>query len=492
MLDGLRRITRARLPDTGGRRKCPRKGRRPRSGQAVVFLVMALVILVFAGLWSVDIHRILFVKDRSQNAGDAAALAAARWQASSLNLLGELNLMHALALAVGDSATVDLVTNTQLRLCFSGPMAGMAAAQQAAKLNGIPVNDEFTAFVAEHADTVRNEYTRLIGGEMMFPEPYPGAWDEYATMLDTIAADGVAAGADNAILFSDAIGGHTLLDRAFYDAIAGRNWCWFYLNAPGLLEEYTGYTWWPGLPIVEFVQHQNSEFFSLAVGTAEVPLARFLSAAQVDAAAVETGLTPVADPDRHWQRDAEVWFAYPSGRWGSWDAMALPFPVTGTVRPEYDYLGADAVSRVQASIDRMTPGAGGDGAKRDSVTWTAAAKPFGYLDLEGRTELPTRYGLVLPAFREVRLFPVDAASLPGGGSFDLEWRRHVVEHLPVYMERGPSALDSSCWYCSQLVTWEDAAFRRSGVDWLRLHSDQCTVSPPGGGGGNGGGSRRAH
>ena len=46
-----------------------------RGGQAILFTAMALVILLFAALWMADVHRIVFVKDRSQNAGDAAALA---------------------------------------------------------------------------------------------------------------------------------------------------------------------------------------------------------------------------------------------------------------------------------------------------------------------------------------------------------------------------------------------------------------------------------
>jgi len=452
---------------------------------------MALVILIFAALWSADIHRILFVKDRSQNAGDAAALAAARWQASSLNLLGELNLMHALALAVGDSDTVDLVTNTQARLCFTGPMAGMAAAQQAAKLNGIYVNPEYTEFVFEHAALVRNEYTQLVGGQMLFPEPYPNAWNEYATMLETIAQDGVAAGADNAIFFSDSVGGHVLLDRAFYDAIAGRNWCWFYLNAPGLLEEYTGYTWWPGLPIVDFQLHQNSELFSLAATTYLAPLARMIGTGPLLEAVEDASMIPVADPEDRWRRNPEIWYAYQPHRWGAWKAMERPFPVTGTLRPEYNYQGADAATRVQATMDRLTPGSGGEG-RRDGISWTAAAKPFGYLENEGAApDLPNLYGIILPAFRDVRLMPVDASSLPGGGSFDLEWRRHVMEHLPAYMDRGPTAGNASCWYCSRLVTWEAPSFRQEGVDWLRENSNQCTVSPPGGGG-SGGGTRRAH
>lgn len=463
-----------------------------RSGQAVIYLVMAVVVLLFAALWSADIHRIIFVKDRSQNAGDAATLAAARWQASSLNLLGELNLMHAIALAVGDHASVSLITNTQVRLCFSGPMAGMAAAQQAAKLNGIHVNDEYTEFVRDHAATVRNVYTTPVGGEMLFPEPYEGAWDEYATMLETLAADGIAAGADNAVLYTDAVGGHTLLTRDFYEAIAGRSWCWFFLNAPGLLEDYTEYTWWPGLPMVQFQHFGNSEFFSLAVDGSQRALTSLISEASLQAAAEEAGLAMVADASNQWARADQIWCTYAGDRWGRWEALDRPFPMTGTVRPEYDYQGADAVTRVQAQLDRFTPGADGQGARKDSVTWTAAGKPFGYLDAEGTAIMPNSYGFVLPAFREVRLMPIDAASMPGGGSFDLDWRRHVVEHLPAYMERGPAAGDPSCWYCAQLVTWEVPAFRQEGVSWLGLYSSRCTVQPPGDGGGGGGGSRHAH
>ena len=87
-----------------------------RSGQAVLFIVMAICILAFAMLWMADVHRIIFIKDRSQNAGDAAALAGARWQATAMNFVGELNLMHALASSMGDEVSVDVITNTQKRV----------------------------------------------------------------------------------------------------------------------------------------------------------------------------------------------------------------------------------------------------------------------------------------------------------------------------------------------------------------------------------------
>ena len=103
-----------------------------RSGQVAVFLLIALTALVFVLLFIVDLHSIVQRKNQAQNAGDAAALAAARWQGATLNLMGELNLLHVLALANGQPAAVDAITNMQARLCFTGPMTALFAAQIAA------------------------------------------------------------------------------------------------------------------------------------------------------------------------------------------------------------------------------------------------------------------------------------------------------------------------------------------------------------------------
>ena len=97
---------------------------------------------------------------------------------------------------------------------------------------------------------------------------------------------------------------------------------------------------------------------------------------------------------------------------------------------------------------------------------------------------------MLPAFRDVRLIPIDAASSGGDGSFDLEWRRHIDEHLPIYLATGRR--QGSCRYCANLDTWERAAFRREGSDWLRQYSHLCTLPAPGPGPGRGGGTRRGH
>jgi hypothetical protein len=184
-----------------------------------------------------------------------------------------------------------------------------------------------------------------------------------------------------------------------------------------------------------------------------------------------------------------TWYLY-NNHWETWNAMSDSgpdrFPITGTVKDQYNYSGADAAVRVEATTSRLTPGHS-DTTISNTITWTSAAKPFGYLN---ETDRPIDYSIVLPAFHDVRLIPVDASSAPSQGGFNLDWRKHIEEHLPVYMEFGPSHLSSSCYYCRQLKTWEIPSFRQSGVNWLDYNSNQCTISVSGGG--RGGGTRRGH
>ena len=459
-----------------------------RGGQAILFTAMALVILLFAALWMADVHRIVFVKDRSQNAGDAAALAGARWQATSLNLIGELNLMHAVALAAGAANAVDVITNTQLRLCFTGPMTGVATAQQGAKLNGMYVNEDFTDFVREHADDVRRQYGASVGGTTALPEPWPGAWDEYADMLDAIADDGVAAGVDNATFYTDPAGAHLLLDMAFYDAVAGRDWCWFYRSQPSLLEDYVDYHGWPGIPPAPTTGFTTCELLGLWLTPQTRRFGNVLASGQVEAEAADAGMALPSPVDPAVQDAVQVWFFYSMGRWGTWNALDDPFPVVGDVKEQYDYVGADSVMRVEAGITRFTSDGGTEAD--DTILWTGAAKPFGHLEMDGRAVRPNETHLVLPAFREVRLIPVDGSTASSAGSFNLAWRRHCTEHLSRYLDNGPIP-NASCRYCRNLFTWEQPAFRQSGVAWLSTNSWQCTIAPSGGGG-PGGGTRRAH
>lgn len=462
----------------------------PRRGQVILLVLFAVVALLVAALWLADVHHAVLAKDRTQNAGDAAALAAARWQATALDLEGELNLFHALALASLDHAAVEAVTNAQLRLLFAGPLAGVASAQQAAMLNGAPSNPDFVEFVRDCARTARRGYgARLGDGSAAMPEPWPGAWEDYADALEAIAEGGVAAGVDNAAFLTDPAGAHWLLDPAFYDAVLGRDWCWFLRRAPGLLEDYSGWRWWPALPEADENPAPGSELLGLRLRPVPLPLGGMLAAAGV--AEAFGGVSAEAPrPGPGTNELVATWMGWDAGAWGAWDAMKDPaMPLEGELREEYDYAGADAAMRVENPFARLGD-TGGDGAAAGPMLWIGAAKPFGCLEIEGRRAPPTVSPVVLPVFRDVRLIPLDASSAPAGGSFDLRWRRHRTDHLPRYLERGVSALEPGCSWCAALARWEIPAFRQSGERWLATNSWKCTVSPPGGS--PGGGSRHAH
>ena len=69
-------------------------GRKGKSGQIAIFLVLILAGLVLMFALNVDIFTSARSKIRLQNAADASALALARWQGATLNLIGDLNLAH--------------------------------------------------------------------------------------------------------------------------------------------------------------------------------------------------------------------------------------------------------------------------------------------------------------------------------------------------------------------------------------------------------------
>jgi len=244
-----------------------------RSGQVMIFMALVLVILFLVVLWNFDLHKILFVKNRTRNAGDAAALAAARWQGISLNLIGNMNVLQAVAISDAlmrgetNFPAAAAISDLQTRLCFTGPMTGFFAAQQAAKNNGIYVNSDFTDQIAEHAQEVRDEYNDRYPVQPYLNDPSPPTcWDDYADMLTTASGQGIAAAADNMHLFYDyANRDHYLLNPDFYDSVSSRSWCWFFFNAMSLLENYSNWQDWPQLPLIEEPQPINCEIFGLGL-----------------------------------------------------------------------------------------------------------------------------------------------------------------------------------------------------------------------------------
>lgn len=473
-----------------------RQRRAAKRGQVMIFMVVFLVILVLIGLFNYDLHKIIRTKHVARNGGDAAALAAARWQGIILNLIGELNIVQAAAwtdaLSTGapDCPAADACADLQARLCLAGPLVGLAASQQAAKNNGVFVNADFTRDLTEHATLVRNEY------DIRFPDqPYqnppgePSCWIDYADMLDLLALEGIAAAPDSYRFYSDfASRAHYLLNPDFYSAVSTRSWCWFYFNAMALLETYDNWRDWPALPLITEPRPLNSEYFSLYLRREDrldsLPFAR--GAAR--AASIADFLTLLSD-----EADAPIdpavmtvdstWFRFQEGEWGPWsDRIPEGFPFLGEIRETADAAGADAAVLLETTMQRLTPG-----SPPDTLVWSAAAKPFGALG----DRPPTLYGLVLPAFTDIRLIPVDTSSAPSRGT-EPGWGVHIYRHLEPYLEDGPGALVPGCFYCDQLRTWERQAFRQAGLDWLAAYSDRCHVPTGGGGGGGGGGTRRGH
>ena len=471
-----------------------------KSGQIVLVLAFMLLGLLLLALVGVDAFLASHRKNRIQNAGDAAALAAARWQGITLNALGALNLAKIDALCkVGDPtanpAAWDAATNIcerltalQERIAFAGPLMGFYAAQRAAQKNGLDEPDDgMAALVAEAASRAS-----MLEGSELWPEKA----EDYADMLRGAARDGVFAGADNAQFFNFAIqANHPLYSKAFYEAVAGEDWCWFYLHG-GMSDLLASFSGWGDIPFAGAGSPENPEFFGTGVRTVRGALADFnldwtepQTRAAVRELADRNGCPNVNDFTL--QQCGVVtnrnlaWVAYGPG-WHAWNRMhrsdAARLPLVSDVKEKYDVQGAFAAARVRQLLEPFTPGV----SRRVNV-WTAAAKPFGAIE-ERTVTWNGEFPLVTPAFTDVRLVMLGAFDESSLNMADREWVTHTRDHI---QPPGSVAHANGCPYCAVLKKWEDPAFRAAGAAWLAENgADQCRR--PTGGGAPGGGTRYAH
>ena len=476
------------------------KDRARKSGQVVLVLAFMLLGLLLLALVGVDAFLASHRKNRLQNAGDAAALAAARWQGITLNALGALNLAKidvlckigdpSLNPAAWDAATniCERVTALQERIAFAGPLMGFYAAQRAALKNGVDKPDaDMAALVAEAASRAP-----MLSGTDLWPEKA----EDYADMLRGAARDGVCAGVDNAQFFNFAIrSSHPLYSKAFYEAVAGEDWCWFYLR-DGMNDLLASFAGWSEIPFSGANSPENPEFFGTDVRTVRGALADFnrdWTEQQTRAAVLELAdrndCPNVNDftlqqcgviTNRHL-----AWVAYGAG-WHAWKRMhradAARLPLISDVKEKYDVQGAFAATRVIQFLEPFTPGVSG----RYNV-WTAAAKPFGSID-DRTVTWNGEFPLVTPAFTDVRLVMLGAFDEGSLNMADRAWVTHTRDHV-----QPPSSVAHAkgCTYCNVLRKWEDPAFRAAGVKWLAENGeDQCRR--PTGGGAPGGGTRHAH
>ena len=457
------------------------RAHKARSGQVVVALALMLLALVVLALVNVDVFLAMRGKARLGNAGDAAALAAARWQGITLNLIGELNLERIDAVcrhADDPSRAEDIsagILALQERIAFAGPVMALHAADLAAKRNNAPIDRGITRLVDEAA-------ARAVNIESQPNSPWPTKWQDYSTMLRQTRGEGLAAGCDNARLLDLSVSfyGHPLYFRSFYEAIAGEDWCWFFLR-DSMYSLLANFTSWPPPPEPRPIDSDNPEFFAVMVRRSFIPLFRsresLLTIAEAYGLSNVTGdsldrAAALSDPY------SQIWYAYDLDDYSGWRAWTEmdpsgpeQIPVLSAPKDEYNVFGATAATRVIGGLDPLTPG-----VSERPIVWTAAAKPFGARTALGSKEPVTRLGgelfpLITPDFTDVRLIPLAGASEGRLGTADEEWMDHVRSHVPMHVETSQTI--KGCRWCASLDKWNDPAFRRRGVDWLKDNSDQC-------------------
>ena len=184
------------------------KGRR---GQVAVYLALALLAIVVLTLMNVGAYLAVSAKNRTMNAGDAAAIAVAKHQGELLNRIGKWNVERLRAALEGDVAKHVELFAAQLRCSFLEPLEGIRIGSEAAAKNGVEIDDRMGEILSRHVNDVRMYY---LTDPTLYPEPWPGAWEEYAERLELAAAAGVRAGPDNAE-FMNAARDHYLLDKGF-------------------------------------------------------------------------------------------------------------------------------------------------------------------------------------------------------------------------------------------------------------------------------------
>ena len=459
-----------------------------RRGQVALYLLMVLVGIFLIVLLNVDVFDFVRGKNRVQNAGDAAALAAARKQGQLLNEIGKLNIAHLVAAAKGDAASCEAIVLLQRRLALLGPVEGLRLANRAAKKNGMAVREEFAQILREHVAEVRLVYSGGTNarGEP-YPESYPGAWTEYAAAIEDVISEGLACGPDN-VEFYYAQGGHYLLMKDFYHAIASENWCWFHWHAEGLLNSYSSYHDWAPLPVREENSMENSEIFDLHVRAWKGAITDILTTNEIQhiCKVYGDGEIPqkqLAESDLLANRD-QVWFLFEGGgnsggSWSRWfnglsladDEDGYDFPLVGEVKPEYNVHGCAAICRCIQDVEAVAVDSS------SSVAWAAGAKPFGTVEnFEGETDVVTALkSFVVPCFTNVRLVPLDSVGGEDLSTADYDWVMHIRHHLSNYFEHGP-VNPQGCFYCLQLKTWEQKTFRERGIRWLKNYAGTCVRS----------------
>lgn len=472
---------------------------RARNGQVAVYLVLVLVAIAVLMVMNVNAFLAVRSKNRMMNAVDGAALAAAKWQGTLLNRLGEMNVRHLRSLIYPND--VDPWTDenelAMRDLAMFGPLQGLEEAQLAATQWGF-ANSECSSLakkgLRQHVGEIGNEY---VANPDLYPEYRERQWSDYAARLSA-HLDGGLSVIPGYMETANGWRQDPLLNEAFYDAIAAKAWCWFSIGNRSRYFDMDSKT----MPRPEFQDahvQENSEIYGLHVtfrtwmdsawANEYVPGVGF-SERWTNFVCQVTGCTraelaaapQVANEERVW--------AFYDDSWGAWSRTFNPgnIPIAGNVKPEYDVAGCAASSILIGEVARIADDEQPDDVRQMLVS--AEAKPFGTVTVDGAVEPVTAFcSFIAPSepggkiFTEAQLVLMGSVPTYPGVSLNPQWYEHVKEHLPRYFAVGPDG-GGGCYYCRQLVQWENPAFRAAARDWLTAHGTSCQVH--GGDGGRGG------
>ena len=214
----------------------PRSTCRAKAGQAVVLLLALLVALAALVVWIGASNSLTMRRLRLRDGGDAAALAAARWQAAGLNLVGELNLIQAymLADALPNAEAAEALHELRQRVQLAVPFLALLSAGETAAANGLPE-------VPEAADVVRE-----MAEDALFQDWYLGAEEDFRDMAHIVASRPLHAAP--ASPGAGPGGANLLVNQDFYEAVLGDDWCWFWFNAYAFLQHYAGHAHFGPVP----------------------------------------------------------------------------------------------------------------------------------------------------------------------------------------------------------------------------------------------------
>lgn len=352
-------------------------GRDRKRGQVAIFLVLILAGLALLFALNVDVFVSSRAKIRLQNAADASALALARWQGITLNLIGDLNLAHLAAVCDANTNAIKGIVDLQRQIAKIGPLIGLKEANALARENNVPKSDNMTRVFQLISSFVDDEYRR---------------------MLDVVSRDGIYAGLDN-VKIPD-LG--PLANPAFYEAVKNRDFRSLCTRFGGNKHQ---------LPIVGTDVPSLEELFSedeALFGTIGLKwengngyenkrynLANFAYSYGIDTAVV----SPAKLKKNEKMFTLYPWSEYDSSEWkDSSNVLSSQFPWIRPICQSYSVMGGGCTIRIENNVPLLSIA-----AQTNFIVAQAAAKAFGSYIGTRVTDVSPQ--LILPSFSFVRLVP---------------------------------------------------------------------------------------